>query len=87
MGVARRAGPLTTPAVGRRSGPPRGTAQSGTRRLQGERVRVAPRGGAARVRDLHDGGPDVLFGGKKNVIEGIFEKLKAVESELIAKAG
>jgi hypothetical protein len=29
----------------------------------------------------------VLFGGKKNVIEGIFEKLKAVESELIAKAG
>ena len=38
-------------------------------------------------RDLHDGGPDVLFGGKKNVIEAIFEKLKAVESELIAKAG
>jgi type I restriction enzyme R subunit len=37
--------------------------------------------------NLHAGGPGELFGGKENVIEGIFEKLKAVESELIAKAG
>jgi hypothetical protein len=29
----------------------------------------------------------VLFGGKENVIEASFEKLKAVESELTAKAG
>ena len=37
--------------------------------------------------NLHAGGPDALFGGKENVIEGIFEKLKAVESELIARVG
>ncbi len=37
--------------------------------------------------NLHAEGPDALFGGKENVIEGIFEKLKAVQSELIAKAG
>ena len=36
---------------------------------------------------LHSGGPDALFGGKENVIEGIFEKLKAVSSGLIEKAG
>ena len=34
--------------------------------------------------NLHAGGPDALFGGKENVIEGIFEKLKAVSSDLIA---
>ena len=37
--------------------------------------------------NLHAGGPDALFGGKENVIEGIFEKLKAVNSGLVAKAG
>ena len=37
--------------------------------------------------NLHAGGPDALFGGKENVIEGIFEKLKAAHSELIARAG
>ena len=30
--------------------------------------------------NLHAGGPDALFDGKENVIEGIFEKLKAVSS-------
>jgi type I restriction enzyme R subunit len=35
---------------------------------------------------LHSGGPDELFAGKEDVIEGIFEKLEAVSSELIAKA-
>ncbi|MFT5493695.1 MAG: type I restriction enzyme R subunit [Limisphaerales bacterium] len=29
--------------------------------------------------NLHAGGPDALFAGKKNVIEGIFDALKAVE--------
>lgn len=33
------------------------------------------------------GGPDAPFDGKENVIEGIFEKLKAVNSELITSAG
>ena len=37
--------------------------------------------------NLHAGGPDALFGGKENVIEGIFEKLRAVNSELIPRAG
>lgn len=37
--------------------------------------------------DLHAGGPDALFAGKENVIEGIFEKLQAVHSELIPRAG
>ena len=37
--------------------------------------------------NLHAGGPDALFAGKENVIEGIFEKLKAVNSELIGKIG
>ena len=32
-------------------------------------------------------GPDALFGGKENVIGGIFEKLKVVNSELIATEG
>ena len=36
---------------------------------------------------LHAGGPDELFAGKENVIEGIFEKLKAVNSGLIVKVG
>ena len=29
--------------------------------------------------NLHAGGPDALFAGKENVIEGIFDALKAVE--------
>ena len=37
--------------------------------------------------NLHAGGPDELFVGKENVIEGIFEKLKAVNSELMASVG
>ena len=37
--------------------------------------------------NLHAGGPDALFGDKENVIEGIFEKLKAVNSGLIAGEG
>ena len=36
--------------------------------------------------DLHGGGPDALFAGKKNVIEGIFEKLEAVSSSLSSEA-
>ncbi len=36
--------------------------------------------------NLHAGGPDALFGGRENVIEGIFEKLKAVNAGLIAEA-
>lgn len=37
--------------------------------------------------NLHAGGPDALFEGKANVIEGIFENLRAVNSGLIASAG
>ena len=37
--------------------------------------------------NLHSGGPDALFAGKENVIDGIFEKLKVVNSGLSAQAG
>jgi len=37
--------------------------------------------------NLHAGGPDALFGGKENVIDGIFKKLKAVNSGLITGVG
>jgi type I restriction enzyme R subunit len=37
--------------------------------------------------NLHAGGPDALFGGKENVIEGIFKRLKDVNSGLITKIG
>ena len=37
--------------------------------------------------NLHAGGPEELFDGRKNVIEGIFDTLKAVQSGLIVKAG
>ncbi len=37
--------------------------------------------------NLHDGGPEGLFGGKENVIEGIFEALEAVNSGVSASAG
>ena len=30
---------------------------------------------------LHAGGPDALFAGKKNVIEGIFQQLEAIQPE------
>ncbi|MCA9504779.1 MAG: DEAD/DEAH box helicase family protein [Spirochaetaceae bacterium] len=36
--------------------------------------------------DLHSGGPDALFAGKEDVIEGIFEKLESVSSHLMARA-
>ena len=36
---------------------------------------------------LHAGGPEALFAGKNNVIEGIFEKLKALQPEPLADAG
>ena len=36
---------------------------------------------------LHAGGPEALFGGRKNVIEGIFDTLKTVQSGLMVKAG
>lgn len=36
--------------------------------------------------NLHAGGPDSLFGGKENVIEGIFEALEGVQSGLITGA-
>ena len=36
---------------------------------------------------VHAGGPEALFAGKGNVIEGIFEKLKALHPEPLAEAG
>lgn len=36
---------------------------------------------------LHAEGPDALFGGKENVIEGIFEKLEEIRAGLGAEAG
>ena len=37
--------------------------------------------------DVHTGGPEALFAGKSNVIEGIFEKLKTIQPETQAEAG
>ena len=37
--------------------------------------------------NLHAGGPEALFGGKENVIEGIFDTLKEVQSGLMVKTG
>jgi len=37
--------------------------------------------------NLHSGGPDTLFDGKGNVVEGIFAKLQTVKSGLIVKVG
>jgi type I restriction enzyme R subunit len=37
--------------------------------------------------DLHSGGPEALFADKQNVIEGIFQKLESMESELLAEVG
>ena len=36
---------------------------------------------------VHAGGPEALFAGKANVIEGIFEKLKALHPEPLADVG
>ena len=36
--------------------------------------------------NIHGGGPDELFGGKENVIDGIFKKLEEVNTEVISKA-
>ena len=36
---------------------------------------------------VHAGGPEALFAGKSNVIEGIFEKLEALQPERLADAG
>ena len=36
---------------------------------------------------VHAGGPEALFAGKSNVIEGIFEKLKTLHPETLAEAG
>ena len=37
--------------------------------------------------NLHADGPEALFGGKENVIEGIFDTLRAVQSGLMVKTG
>ena len=37
--------------------------------------------------NMHGGGPDELFNGKENVIEGIFQKLEEVNTGVTAKAG
>ncbi len=37
--------------------------------------------------DVHAGGPEALFAGKSNVIEGIFEKLKTLQPDTLAEAG
>ena len=36
---------------------------------------------------MHASGPEALFAGQGNVIEGIFEKLEALRSELMADVG
>ena len=36
---------------------------------------------------VHAGGPEALFNGKSNVIDGIFEKLKALQPESLATTG
>ena len=36
--------------------------------------------------NLHMGGPDGLFAGKENVIDGIFEALRAVNEAPVARA-
>ncbi|MFP4029809.1 MAG: type I restriction-modification enzyme R subunit C-terminal domain-containing protein [Candidatus Brocadiia bacterium] len=37
--------------------------------------------------NLHAGGPDALFAGRENVIEGIFNTLESVHSGLVRQAG
>ena len=38
-------------------------------------------------KNLHDGGPEGLFAGKENVIDGIFETLRAVQPPARTTAG
>ena len=38
-------------------------------------------------KSLHTGGPDALFTGQDNVIDGIFKTLELLHSNLQAKAG
>jgi type I restriction enzyme R subunit len=37
--------------------------------------------------NLHTGGPDALFAGKENVVEGILETLRGFNSALTPRAG
>ena len=41
----------------------------------------------APFKSLHAGGPDALFAGQDNVIDGIFKTLEILHSNLQAKAG
>ena len=41
----------------------------------------------APFKGLHTGGPDALFAGQDNVVEGIFKTLETLHSNLQAKAG
>ncbi len=41
----------------------------------------------APFNSVHASGPEALFAGQRNVIEGIFEKLKTLRSELLADVG
>ena len=45
-----------------------------------------PRQGHLMIREDY-GGPDAPFDGTENVIEGIFRKLEAINSQLIANVG
>ena len=62
-------------------------------RRDGDRTAHGPRrdGGSGSLRTALQPparrGPEALFGGRKNVIEGIFDTLKAVQSGLMVKAG
>jgi len=37
--------------------------------------------------NLHSGGPETLFNGRENIIKGIFDELKSVQSVLKASSG
>ena len=41
----------------------------------------------APFNSVHASGPEALFAGQGNVIEGIFEKLETLRSELLADVG
>ena len=41
----------------------------------------------ASFSSVHAGGPEALFAGSDNVIEGIFAKLATLRSELLADVG
>ena len=50
-----------------------------------EHVQLPPLVGA--VGSVHARGPEALFAGKDSVIDGIFEKLKALQPDPIANVG